>query len=391
VVKLQEPQRIKNFKKLMRIFDLYIFKNLFLATIFIGLTLTVVIFLTQSLRFLELVIESGASSLSFWLLTFLALPRFFEVIMPLALMSATLFIYNRMTMDSELIAIRAVGFSPLELARPAIMLAIFVTVFLWAMTLWAAPAALSNMQEMRQVIKSQFSNLLFREGVFNQVGQGLTLYIRERSDDGELHGLMIHDAREGQKNPSMVLAKRGVLQIREDGHEVLVYEGSRQEFDPQSRSLNRLNFDRYTIELPESSPVRERWPEPDERTVFELINPDLSNQRDLDSLHDFKVEIHRRIASPLLAIAFTLIGCVSLLQGTTDRRGQTRRIVAAVLAVIVIQGLFLASFNISRQTAWGLPLMHLLVFSPIFACLFLLMRRPEKALQETSQTLRVVS
>ena len=146
----------------MKIFDWYVFKNLAVATIFVSVILAVVIFLTQSLRFLELVINSGASSASFWVLTFLTLPRFFEVILPLALMAASIFIYNRMTMDSELIAIRAVGYSPLALARPALVLAMIATVFLWVMTMWVAPKSLASMQEMRQVIKASFSTLLFR-------------------------------------------------------------------------------------------------------------------------------------------------------------------------------------------------------------------------------------
>ncbi|MCD8566786.1 MAG: hypothetical protein LRY36_02565 [Alphaproteobacteria bacterium] len=44
----------------MKIFDRYILKDLSLATLLIGLTLTGVVFLTQSLKFLELVIGSGA-------------------------------------------------------------------------------------------------------------------------------------------------------------------------------------------------------------------------------------------------------------------------------------------------------------------------------------------
>ena len=69
--------RFARAKTHMNIFDRYIFKNLLIATVFVAVTLAVVIFLTQSLRFLELVIESGASSSAFWVLTMLALPRFF--------------------------------------------------------------------------------------------------------------------------------------------------------------------------------------------------------------------------------------------------------------------------------------------------------------------------
>lgn len=363
----------------MKIFDWYVFRNLAIATIFVSVILAVVIFLTQSLRFLELVINSGASSGSFWILTFLALPRFFEIIMPLSLMAAILFIYNRMTMDSEMIAVRAVGYSPVSLAKPALVLALIVTVFLWGMTMWAAPKALANMQQMRQAIKAQFSSLLFREGVFNQAGQGLTVYIRERAADGDLKGVMIHDSRTENKNPATILAKRGVIVIDDNNQQVLVYDGSRQEYDRESDTFQRLNFERYTIDLPdEDGPVRQRWREPDERTIIELFNPNLQNERDVENLHRFTIEIHRRIVAPILALVFALISCCALLLGPVDRRGQGWRIATAILSVVVIQGLFLAVFNLARQSLWGLPLMYVLVLIPLAFCTFLITGLGEK-------------
>ena len=109
------------------VFDRYLLRNLFWATLFTTLSLAMVIMLTQSLRFLELIINSGASSFSFFTLTFLAMPRFFEVILPIALMISTVFIYNRMSADSEVVVMKAAGFSPLRLARPAITLAVLTT------------------------------------------------------------------------------------------------------------------------------------------------------------------------------------------------------------------------------------------------------------------------
>ncbi len=362
----------------MRFFGFYLPKNLFVATVFISVTLAVVIFLTQSLRFLELVINSGASSASFWVLTFLALPRFFEIILPLSLMAATIFTYNRMTMDSEIVVMRSSGLSPYALARPALVLAFSVTVLLWVITMWAAPASLNNMQQMRQVIKAQFSTLLFREGVFNAVMPGLTVYMRERTPGGEMRGLMIHDSREKNENPSTVLAQRGVIVATDDGHQVLVYDGSRQEFDPKSEALHRLNFERYTIDLPDSGPVRQRWREPDERTIFELVNPDFADKRDRESLRDFNVEIHRRFASPLLALVFTLIALNALLIGPADRRGQGRRISLAIASTVVIQGLFLAAFNVSRQANYGLIFMYVLIFIPLILNMFFLTGLSEK-------------
>jgi len=356
----------------MQRFDSYLFKNLTIAIVFITFVLTAVVFLTQSLRFLELVVESGASSLSFWLMTSLALPRFFEIIVPLAAMAGTIFVYNRMSMDSEMVAIRSIGYSPYQIGRSALMLSLVLALFLYAISMFIAPSALSNMNKMRQVIKSQFSNVLFKEGVFNRVGNGLTLYIKEKNSAGEMAGLMIHDNRPENPNPSTVLAKRGIV-LNDDGElQVVVYEGSRQEYDSARKVLQRLDFERYIIDLPQSEDIRERWREPNERTIVELFNPDRTNERDMESIRDFQVEVHKRLTNPLLAIAFTLIALTTLLIGPVDRRGQGRRIILAIVLSIIIQGGYISIYNIARNNDVGLVLMYVIPLLPIVIGGFLL-------------------
>lgn len=354
----------------MKIFNIYILKNLTLATVFITLVLTFIIFLTQSLKFLEIVMNAGSSSSSFWILTGLALPRFFEVILPIAIMSGTLFLYNKMTTDSELIAMRATGHSSFSLAKPAMTLGLLATVILWATTLWISPISLSKMHEMRNALKTEFSSFLFKEGVFNQIGKGLTVYIREKQSDGSLTGLMIHDTRDTTKLPSTILAKQGVILVDDKQQKVVVYQGIRHEYNPDSKILQKLEFDRYTIDLPEDGIIKKRWAEPDERTIKELLNPDLSNKRDVESLREFSIEIHRRVSAPLLALAFPLIALTILLLGPVDRRGQTKRIIIAVITIMLVQSLYLVAYNIAKDKNTGLVLMYLLTIFPISFCLF---------------------
>lgn len=362
----------------MNIFDRYIFRNLLTASLSVALVLVVLIMLTQSLRFLELVMDSGASGLSFWILTLLALPRFLEIILPLSVMAGVLFVYNRMMSDSELTAIRAMGCSPLGLAKPALMLAVVVTILLSSMTMWIAPKSLGQMQYMRQVIKAQFSAFLLRDGVFNKVGRDITVYIREKVGDEELRGIVIHDMRDKDRPPATIMAKSGKIALGDEGYEVLVFKGSRQEINPKNNVLQRLNFDRYVVELPDSAPVRERWKEPDERTITELINPNPAIKRDQESLREFRIELHRRITGPLLSIGFTLVACAFLLLGGTSRRGHTKRILAAVGVVMVLQSLFLASSNIARSSDSGLILMYLVTLGPVISGLYLLSASSEK-------------
>lgn len=350
----------------MDIFDRYLFKNVAIATVLVATVLACIILLTQSLRFLELVLESGASGQAFWVLTLLALPRFFEIILPIALMAATVFVYNKLTMDSELVVMRALGRAPLRLARPAIMLSAGAALFLLLMTAWVAPVSLSSMQHLRQVIKAQYSTVLFRPGVFSDVMPGLTVFVRDRSPSGELRGLMIHDSRNADAPPVTILAKRGNIIITPEGQQVAVYDGSRQDVNPATGALNRLDFERYTLDLPDTSgPVRQRWREPEERTLTELFSPDMQNERDVENRHEFMVEIHRRLVAPLLAPALTMLALAFLLAGPVDRRGQGWRMMFATLGAVIIQGLYLGAFSLAQKGFAGLVLMYLLVLLPL--------------------------
>ena len=364
------------------VFDRYLMKNLLWATLFTSLSLAAVIMLTQSLRFLELIINSGASSLSFFALTFLAMPRFFEVILPIALMIGVVFIYNRMSADSEIVVMRASGFSPMRLSRPALSLAIVIAAIVFLITSWLAPVALSKMQTLRVTIKAQYSSLLLRDGIFNQVGDDLTVYIHDRGKNGDMRGLLIHDTRDGAQMPVTIIAKRGVIVSDDEKQQVIVYDGSRQEYNPQTGALNRLDFERYSLDLPEAGPVRQRWREPDERTLVELLNPGPDVRGNPKRSREFMVEAHRRVVGPFMAITFTLTALCCLLLGASSRRGLAWRIVGASACVIVLQGLYLVAYNLAKEGNFGLVLMYVLVFAPLLISFYLL--------SPASETFRVI-
>lgn len=354
------------------VIDRYILKETGVSTLFVTVILSGVILLTQSLRFLELVMESGASAMSFLLLTLMALPRFFEVIVPFALMAAVLFVYHRMAKESELMILPATGLSPLRVARPALLLSFTVALILLLFSLWISPATHAGMQHFRQVIKAQYSDLLFREGVFNAIRPGLTVFIREKEESGLLRGLMIHDQQKENEPPVTILAESGELMMNDTGYQVVVYNGTRQQAGREG-TLNRLDFQRYVLEIPEGGrDVRQRWAEPDERTIGELLRPDIENNRDIENLREFRIEIHKRFLSPLLAPSMAAICLVFLLLGPYRREGPRRRLFAAVVSCFVMLGIYLASYNEARQSNLAWILMYVTILVPLFVSLFMI-------------------
>lgn len=350
----------------MRVVDLYIFRQTFVATVFVTSVLAALVLLTQSIRFLDLVINAGASGLVIWAQTFLYLPGFFEIILPIGMVASVLFIYNRLTMDSELVVLRALGFSPARLARPAIILATLLGICLFFIMGWVAPASKSEALTMRSEIKARMSSLMFREGIFNEAGPNLMVYIRDRDKQGNLHGLIIHDTRDQKKSASTVIAGRGVLVSNNGAQQVLVYDGSRQEIDEETGVLRRLDFDRYTIDLPAETQNRKtRWKEPDERNIGELFSAIQNKSGESHSARrEFRVELQKRFLVPFLVPGFALIGLSFLLIGSHDRRGQGKRVLIAVAMVVFLEIMFLASYNLAKQSPVGFPLMLLTIVTP---------------------------
>ncbi len=72
----------------------YILRQLLGPFLLISVGLTAVIWLTQSLRFIDMIVNKGLSLSSFLYFSMLLLPTFLGVILPIALFSAIHFTYN---------------------------------------------------------------------------------------------------------------------------------------------------------------------------------------------------------------------------------------------------------------------------------------------------------
>jgi lipopolysaccharide export system permease protein len=375
---------------MFKVYDRYMLRQLTIATAVVAGGLSMVILLTQSLRLIELVLKSNASAHAFLTLIALSFPRFVEAVLPASVLISTLFVFHRLAMDSEMIVLRASGASPLRLVRPVITSGIIFAVTLLALSLFISPVGISQMQTMRKEIRAQYAHLLFREGVFNTVGEDLTAYVRQQAQDGRLVGLMVHDTRGVDKGgPAVtVVAQSGNIVSEKDGQKIIVYDGARQELDPKTGKFSRLDFKQYTLEIPSSGrEADERWREADERTLGELTNAESLVDVDATQRLQFRAELHRRLSTPLLMISFAMLAASCLLLGPYSRSGNVPLVTAAAVSGLILQGLYLFVFSFAKKTALGCALLYIVAATPVLASLFFLSTTGEQVLARISRTL----
>ncbi len=338
--------------------SLYVFRHLIAATTVAAAILVFAIWLTQSLRLIEVIVDGSAPFHIFLRMVMDTVPNFLILVLPIGLACAVLFTYNRMLADTEMVVMRAVGISPMGLARPALIMAALVAALIYAGNLYILPLANQDYRRLEELVKEEYSTVFLREGQFNEVSDDITVYFRERLATGELTGILIHDNREPQR-PLTMIAARGVMAQTESGPRVLMFNGNRQEFDRKSGSVTVLYFDQYALNLEILRRDRgEPWLKPKERFLPDLLNPDLSDPRDAAQEARLISIGHQRLSSPLLAFAFTAIALGALLSGSFNRRGQGLRIVSALLLVVLLQALDFAATTLTRNSTALVPMLY---------------------------------
>lgn len=351
----------------------YVLRQLVVGMIFVSAALACVLWLTQSLRFIEMIVSKGISVGTFLLLTVLLMPSFLVVIVPISLFAVVLFTYNRLNADRELVVLRAAGLSHWALARPALMLAGAATVFGYVMTLWGIPQSVQSFREMQWAIRNDITSVLLQEGVFNKFGDGLTIYVRARNAEGELLGILVHDKRHPQK-PVTLMAERGAVVFTEQGPRVLMVNGNRQQVTAGTGQMSLLYFDSYTVDLAQATgPGGNRFRDARELSLAELIDADEAAMGATD-YRRAKVELHQRVTSPLYNLGFALVALATLLTAGFDRRGQTGTILTAVGLMVALQAAALGAANLSANRLAFLPMLYILAVLPIGAAAWVLTR-----------------
>lgn len=344
----------------------YVFRQTLIVTLSVAVIFSAAVWLLQSLRLVDLIVNRGLSIGLFLYLAALLLPRFIEVVLPIAVFTAIIFIYAKLIAESELVVMRASGMSQWALAKPALLIGAAGVVTLYAMAFYFLPASNRAFKDLQFEIRNKFATALIQEGVFNTLSDTLMVYVKERDAKGDLLGLLIENTSDKDK-PITITAERGALVETPEGPRILMVNGTRQVFDRPTGKLSSLSFKSYTLDLSEmqnAPTLRDR--QPDELYLGEILG-NLSNR-------SLIVELNMRLSGPLMALSMAAIPILCLLPGEFNRRGQARRILIAIAAALAMEIVDVGLTNLARSTLTVIPLIYANAIGPFLAALWLCWR-----------------
>lgn len=358
----------------MSTLDRYILRNLLISLSVSTVALLGLLWLINSLKFLDWFVNKGLSVWTFLKITWMLMPGFLTVFLPIALFAVVLFVYSRMTIDREVVVMRSSGMSSWRLAVPALWLCGAMTLFGYFLTLAAVPRLEAAFDEIRSEIRDDISSLVLRDGQFNQIDRNITVYLGERLGDGTLRNLIIYDTSNPDRSTT-ILAEAGALIVDEGPARFVLLNGNRQEWTHSTQRASFLYFDSYSLTFKDktSDGTGFRYKRENQRPFRDLVTfqvgdmPDPNHPYTLSEtqVRRMRLEAHQRLLQPLNHVGFLLIALGAVLSSPFRRGSNSRPALLAVMLVVLFQALDLGAGSLSKRSSWGLVLFDLAIFLPI--------------------------
>jgi len=319
-------------------FDRYLAGQLTAFFGFFALVLVAVYWVNRAIGLFDRLIAGGSDVLVFLTFTALALPAVIHAVLPIAALVATLYGINRLSADSEMVVAQGAGLGPWRLARPVAAFGIAVGLMVAVLGHVLVPQARTALAERGEMLAQDVTARFLKQGEFLHPGDGVTVYVREISPDGELLGLFLQDRRNDALRTSYT-AERAFLVPLDEGPRLVMLDGMAQTLDVATRSLVTTTFDDFAYDLGGLTGAETmRRLDPRELRTPALLGATGEARRLTGAAPEvLRYEGHARIAGPLFAALIPLMALGFLMQGGYSRLGLWRQIGAGVIAAILLE------------------------------------------------------
>ncbi|SHM75669.1 LPS export ABC transporter permease LptF [Roseibium suaedae] len=346
----------------MKILERYIIRRAFMVFAMTLAAMTGVVWATQALRQLDLVTSKGQTLIQFISITMLAMPFLVVIVAPFALMIALVLVLNALSGDSELIVINATGGSRFLVLKPVLIFAVTVMVLCGTLSLYVAPLGLSQLREEITRVRADLVANIVQPGRFISVEDGLTFHIRNRSGNGTLEGLLLHDIREPD-SAFTYQAETGHIVEMQNRTLLVMQNGTIQRKPQADGDISIVRFQSYAFDLSSlipqaSTPVYKA----SERSTADLMSPSPDDAYATQHPDKLLQELHERFSQPLYPVAFSLIVFAFLGRVRTTRQNRNMAVLGAIVGCVTLRT---AGFGVTAIAGEGVLTTALLYFVPL--------------------------
>lgn len=323
----------------MRILRTYLLKELLQPTGMALVLFTFVMLVGNLVKLTDLLINKGVSLLAILQMFSLLVPTLLSYTVPMAILTGTLLAFSKLSVDREILAMRASGISFLSIAAPVLLVGLLTSLALVPVNTHVVPWSHYATRQLLLDVGIRNPAAFLEAGTFIKEFKPYILFVYQ-VEGNRLSKIRIYQPEEGRPTRTIVAERGEFIPIPKERRVLLkLYDGAGDEPDPKDpRKYNKLLFKTYTMNL---ALAEGRDPSKLPRKPKDMNLPQLReemrrlSQQGIDPV-PLRVEFHRRIAMAFCPFVFVL---TALPLGITTRRSQ--RSIGFAVSVVVFLGYYL--------------------------------------------------
>ena len=339
--------------------DRFLFFKLAKSYFGILLALAGAIWLVRILNVVDYYLSIGAGGQELLFFCLYLLPPILSNVATPCVLIALLAVYNQMLTSREYYVLTGAGLGPFTLFRPVIAFTLFIVACLFVLNFYVAPLMVQTLRIEREALAAQLSFGLIREGVFTDLGEGVTVFAQSKEAGGYVEGLLIYDERDAEQS-ALYIAQSGTFVTGINQSQLILKNGTiktKRNGKPQV-----VQFETYPFPLNSGAQGTFDWSSlsPSQMTLPQLMNPEklgISDPQKLSLIHARFLETIGELFSPIV-LAFIVWAVV--LGGPLQRSGYIRRIgLATILGILFFGGVVSMSSLVAKGS---LPIISVFIY-----------------------------
>lgn len=316
--------------------------------------LSAVIFMNQFVRVFNTAIMLGASLgwVSYSLVQML--PGVLGLSLPMAFQLAVLLTLASFSERGEIMALRAAGFSFLQIVWPVGLCALLLSSGLIWLNHWESPHAYRRFQEARFRLAASITEVKVEPGSFTNIGEWRLYAEQADQNRGTASGVHLFKyEEEGSEAWAMrISAPRGRFSVLPGkGLNLDMWDGQFQRTDPKDpTAMIVADFKEYSVFIPFMGKQKAREYYLTEMTTPEVFAGIAAKQLRPQREAEYKVEASTRMAMALSPLLFFWISCPLGL--SMAKRNRAWGLMLSIGILFIFYGAMASGIGIGRRVFW---------------------------------------
>jgi len=294
----------------MKIIRSYVLKELIPPFLLSLLVSTVILTTGNIVQMADLIINKGVSIMEVALLLGYLMPSLLTLTIPISILSAVLLGFARLSIDNEIIALKASGIGILRITAPVLLVGLIISLGLIPFNYKVMPEASFRARKLLKEIGIKNPTALIEPGVFVKIFKDYIIFVYDIKGN-QLRDIRIYQPQEDGPTRTLIAEKGEIVSEPSEGKvKIKLTNGIADEVQADNPdSLYKLVFKNYylTLNLKDNFKKQNVEKKAREMTLSELQNELKKYESQKVDTTPIKIEIYNKVSLAFSNLVFIML------------------------------------------------------------------------------------